>query len=350
MPIPIFEVLEPGLLTTIQDLGRFGYQRYGVPVSGCMDVFSFKVANLLVANDTNEGVLEITGLGLTKLKILNNTVIALTGADLSPMINTSSLPMWRAIEVKKGEVLSLGEAKRGFRAYLSIAGGIDVPLVLGSRSTYCKAKIGGLNGRLLKKGDIISSSLPKQPLENIVRRYLPKDFIPDLSKEIEVRVIMGPQDDYFKKESIHTFLNSWYCVSPESDRTGYRLRGPKITHKDKTDIITDAIPLGAIQIPGDGLPIILMADRGPTGGYPKIACILSVDADKVGQLKPGGKIKFKKIDIKEAHKTLRVENEKLLKINNILNQQSKAPAKKRYRVSIEGETYEVTVEELPGRE
>jgi len=347
MSIPVFEVLEPGLLTTVQDLGRIGYQRYGVPVSGGMDAFSLKIANLLVANDIDKAVLEITGLGLMKLKILNRTVIALTGADLTPMIDTSSLPMWRAIEVKKGEVLSLGGARRGFRAYLSIAGGIDVPLVLRSRSTYCKAKIGGIEGRPLRKGDIISSFLSKQPLESITHRYLPEDFIPDLTTEIEVRVIMGPQDDYFKKEGIQTFLNSWYRVSPESDRTGYRLSGPRITHKDKTDIITDAIPLGAIQVPGDGLPIILMADRGPTGGYPKIACILSVDVDKVGQLKPGDKIKFKKIDIKEAHKILRVENEKLLKINNILNQQSRTPAKKRYRVSVEGETYEVTVEELP---
>ncbi|MEA1963760.1 MAG: biotin-dependent carboxyltransferase family protein [Candidatus Aerophobetes bacterium] len=348
MSTPILEVLEPGLLTTVQDSGRFGYQKYGVPVSGGMDTFSLKIANLLVANSINEGVLEITGLGIVKLKILNNTAVALTGADLTPMIDTSPLPMWRATEVKKGKILSLGGAKRGFRAYLSVAGGIDIPLVLGSRSTYCKAKIGGIEGRPLRKGDIISSFLPGQSLEEIARRYLPEDSVPDLPEEIEARVIMGPQDDYFKPEGIQTFLNSWYSVSPESDRTGYRLRGPRITHKDKTDIITDAIPLGAIQVPGDGLPIILMADRGPTGGYPKIACILSVDVDKVGQLKPGDKIKFKKIDIKEAHKILQVENGKLLKINNILNEKSTAPAKKRYRVIVEGETYEVTVEEMPG--
>lgn len=345
--IPVFEVLEAGLLTTVQDLGRFGYQKYGVPVSGAMDLFSFKVANLLVGNTEGEAALEITGLGSVKLKVLTAAAVALTGADLTAMIDGSPVAMWRAIKVEKDEILSLGRPRKGFRAYLSVAGGIDVPVVLGSRSTYFRAKIGGVEGRPLKKGDIISSFLPEKLPGAILRRYLPPDFIPDLTGQVEARVIMGPQDDYFTEEGIRIFLNSWYEILPESDRTGYRLTGPRIAHKDKQDIITDAIPLGAIQVPGDGLPIILMADRGVTGGYPKIACVAGVDISKIAQLKPKDKIKFKKIDVREAHRLLKAESEKLSRIAEILDGQSRKPFKKRYKVSMEGETYEVTVEELP---
>lgn len=347
MAFPVFRVLEPGFLTTIQDIGRFGYLKYGVPPSGIMDAFSFRIANLLVNNKVNQAVLEITGVGPT-LESLNSTLVALTGADLYSNINGTPLPEWKSTKVTKGSVIHLGNAKRGFRAYLSIKGGIDVPKILGSRSTYLRGKIGGVEGRALAKGDIINSIVPTESLEKIRERYLPSKFFPVLNTPTEVRVLMGPQDDYFNSSGIETFLNSTYVVSAKSDRTGYRLKGPIISHKDKTEIISDAISKGAIQVPGNGLPIILMVDRPLTGGYPKIACVSSVDIDKIAQLKPEDKIKFKRIDIKEAHELLRAENEKLLKINNILNEQSKIPAKKRYRVIVEGETYEVTVEELPG--
>jgi len=345
MAFPVFRVLERGFLAVVQDLGRFGYQKYGVSPSGAMDTFSFRIANLLVGNEVNQAVLEITGVG-PKLEVLNDILVALTGADLYSNINGIPLPKWKSIKVKKGSVIYLGNAKRGLRAYLSIKGGIDVPKILGSKSTYLRGKIGGIEGRALAKGDIINSIVPTESLEKTRERYLPSNFFPTLANSIEVRVLMGPQDDYFNSLGIGTFLNSTYVVRTESDRTGYRLKGRIISHKDKTGIISDAISKGAIQVPGNGLPIILMADRQVTGGYPKIACVSSVDTNRIAQLKPGDKIKFKRIDIKEAHELLREENEKLLKINNILNQQKKAPTKKRYRIRIEGETYNVEVEEL----
>ncbi len=344
--IPVFEVLDGGFFTTVQDLGRYGSQKYGVPISGAMDLFSLKIANLLVRNNIAEAALEITGLGKVKLKFLTHTVIAITGADLGPVIDTSPAPMWKAQRVNRGEVLSFQDAKRGFRAYLAVTGGIDVPLVLGSRSTYLKANIGGLEGRTLRRGDKISSFLPQISLEKIVCRRLPDEFVPDLTDEVEIGVVMGPQDDYFTEQGIKTFLNSWYEVTTESDRVGYRLEGPIIPHKNKAEIISDAIPQGAIQVPGNGLPIILMADRQVTGGYPKIACVASVDIPRVAQLKPGDKIKFKQMDVKEAHKMLNEESEKLSTIENILNRQREEFPEKRYKVKIEGKTFQVTVKEI----
>lgn len=344
--IPVFEVLEAGFLTTVQDVGRYGSQKYGVPVSGGMDPFSLKIANLLVANNMVEAALEITGLGKVELKFLNPTAVAITGADLGPAIDNSPVPMWQAQRVGKGQILSFQSAKKGFRAYLAVAGGIDVPLVLGSRSTYIKANIGGLEGRPLRKGDTINSFLPQLSLEKIARRKLPEEFVPELAGEVETGVVMGPQDDYFTEQGIKTFLNSWYQVAPESDRVGYRLKGPTIAHKNKADIISDAIPLGAVQVPGNGLPIILMADRQVTGGYPKIACVASSDISRVAQLKPGDKIKFKRVEVKQAQKLLKEENEKLSAIENTLNQQSEEPPEKKYKVKIEGETFQVTVKEI----
>ena len=345
-PFPVFEVLEPGVLTTVQDLGRFAYRKYGVPVSGAMDDFSLKIANLLVANDSNGAGLEITGLG-PKLKVLNDTVVALSGADFNATLDEGSFRGWKSVRMGKGSIIWIKEARKGFRGYLAVAGGIEVPKVLGSRSTYLTGKMGGLDGRSLRKGDIVNSSSPEVSSARAPLRFLPEEYVPVFSSRVEVRVIMGPQDDRFDDEGIKTFLNSRYVVSLDSDRTAYRLVGPKIAHRGKADIITDAIPQGAIQVPGDGQPIVMMADRPTTGGYAKIACVIGPDIPKIAQLKPEDEIRFEKIAIDEAHQLLRDKEEELARIRKVLEAQAGILARKKYRVRVEDEVYEVLVEEIP---
>ncbi|MFC2013616.1 biotin-dependent carboxyltransferase family protein [Chloroflexota bacterium] len=297
----IFEVIQPGPLTTIQDLGRCGYQQYGVPVSGAMDNYALRLGNLLVGNNEGEACLEITLLGL-QLQILENTVVAITGADLSPSLNGISLPMWEAVILCKGDIVSLPWPKNGCRAYLAVSGGIEVPKVMGSASTYTKAQLGGLGGRALRAGDRLRTGKPQSL---VVGRKVPAKYIPEYGNNYELRVLMGPQDDYFTEQGIYTFVNSEYVISAEADRMGYRLEGLHIEHKDRADIISDGIPLGAVQVPGDGLPIILLADRQATGGYTKIATVASADIPKIAQAKPGNKVKFTRITVDEAHKALR---------------------------------------------
>ena len=293
----IFEVIQPGLLTTVQDLGRYGYQQYGVPVSGAMDNYALRVANLLLGNNEEEACLEITLLGL-KLRVLEDTVVAITGADLSPLLNNSSLPMWQAVAVSRGDKLSFPWPKRGCRSYLAVAGGIDVPRVMGSRSTYIKSHLGGHEGRPLRAGDQLKSN---KVSPRILGRKLPSPYIPEYRNQSELRVILGPQDDHFTERGIHTFLCSEYTVSTEADRVGYRLHGPCIEHKAGADIVSDAIPLGAVQVPGNGLPIVLLADRQTTGGYTKIATVITADIPKLAQAKPEDKVRFVQITEEEAH-------------------------------------------------
>ena len=297
----VFEVIQPGPLTTVQDLGRYGYQQYGVPISGAMDNYALRVANLLVGNDEGETCLEITLFGL-QLRVLEDAIVAITGADLSPILNKSSLPMWEAVMVSREDTISFPWPKRGCRSYLAIAGGIDVPKVMGSRSTHVKSNIGGLEGRALCAGDHLKSG---QARPTILERRLPQQYVPEYGNESELRVIMGPQDDYFTEVGIHTFLSSEYTVSIKADRMGYRLEGPCIEHRAGADIISDGIPLGAVQVPGDGLPIVLLSDRQTTGGYTKIATVITVDINKLAQAKPGDKVRFLKITEGEAHQSLK---------------------------------------------
>lgn len=308
------EVIYPGAFTTIQDLGRYGYQKYGVSISGAMDKFSFRVSNILVGNAENEAAIEVTLIG-PKLLALENLIISITGADLSPQINGFSVPNWCALEIKKGDIISFGKPQSGCRAYIAVAGGIDFPIVMGSRSIHTRSQLGG-NGRALIKGDIIG-------IKNRIRgdralsRCLPSDYIPIYDKEWHVRVIMGPQSEYFTRSGIYVFLNSEYEITSQADRMGYRLKGPKIEHKAGADILTDATPPGSIQVPGDGMPIILLADAQTTGGYAKIAVVITSDQYQLGQAKPGDKIKFSKIRIGEAHRLLKEEEEKILRIKNL---------------------------------
>lgn len=291
----LFRVRKPGLLTTIQDAGRYGYQQYGVSAAGAMDSFSMHIANILVGNQKDEAVLEIT-LNGPELEVMEQTTIAICGANLSPKLNGENIPLWRSFFVNQGDHISFGKPLEGARAYLSISGGFDVPRLMGSKSTDLKAAIGGMNGQALHKGDVLYGT----GVKGVPGRSLHPDEIPRFSKYITSRVVLGPHLDAFSDSAIDGFLSSVYEVSTQADRMGYRLEGPRVEHFTNADIISEAIPLGGIQIPANGQPIILMADRQTTGGYTRIATIISTDLSQVAQAVPGCKIRFRAVTVQEA--------------------------------------------------
>ncbi|MBM3944904.1 MAG: biotin-dependent carboxyltransferase family protein, partial [SAR202 cluster bacterium] len=335
----VFEVLDPGLLTTVQDRGRYGYQRFGVPVAGAMDVFSLRAANILVGNDQNAACLEMTGTA-PKLRVLADTIIAVTGGDLAILVDDAPLPRWAGVRVSKGSVLTSEGAEDGFRAYLAVAGGIDVPVVLGSRSTYMKSGLGGFEGRALKQGDILSA-LPLEPGHEMRERGLPMDLEPlRYGNEHELRVVPGPQDNAFASEGLSTLFSSQFTVSSTSDRVGYRLEGPKLKHKKGADIISDGSPLGAVQVPGDGSPIILLADRGPTGGYAKIATVISIDVGRLAQAAPGDTVTFKQVTVEEAQALLK-DAEAVLRS---LDPDASSGAVGGVSILVDGQEYEVSTD------
>ncbi|MCW3992301.1 MAG: biotin-dependent carboxyltransferase family protein [Candidatus Bathyarchaeota archaeon] len=311
-----FEVVKPGFFTLIEDLGRRGYQIYGVPVSGAMDRRSLRIANMLVGNDEGEAGLEITVYGL-ELRALSDVVIAVTGGDLGPVLNEAKMPMWQPLRVREGDVMSFRSLRSGYRAYLAVSGGIDVPEVLGSRSTYVRGGFGGLEGRALRMGDVIEIKEQRGDMLRILARKVPEELIPEFKKVVVARVVMGPQDDRFTKDGIRTFLSSEYTISTRSDRMGYRLQGPKIEYTDY-NIISDAILRGSIQIPGDGMPLILMSDTGTAGGYAKIATVIGPDTDTLAQAELESIVKFAKVSIKEAHSILRNYEEEIKKLKEAL--------------------------------
>ena len=286
-----------GLLTTVQDSGRYGYQRYGMPVAGAMDTFSLQLANMLVGNQHDDACLETTLTG-PEIIFVKPGVIAITGADMSPCKNGKPIPLYKTIEVKSGDRLSFKKLKNGCRSYIAFAGGINVPLVMGSRSTYLRAKIGGFEGRALKAGD----ELPLGETAGKIRiKEIPKEMIPRYQSTQTIQIIPGPEVKRFKLDGIRHFLTSEYMVTDQSDRMGYRLSGNEIMQQSgNADIISAGISPGTIQIPGNGQPIILMADRQTTGGYARIANVISVDLTLIAQLKPGDRIRFREISLEKA--------------------------------------------------
>ena len=303
-------VVTGGWLTTVQDLGRYGYQQYGVPAAGAMDRFSAIVGNRLVGNSDQAAMLELTLKG-PELQFERDTVIAITGADLSPTINGSTVPLWQSILVPYGSRLSFGKQRTGSRAYLAIAGGIDVPLVLGSRSTHCASETGGFQGRPLKPGDILSGGSSGKSVDRLIGKRLPDRLLPRYEQSIPLRIVPGPQQDFFLKQSLAALTEATYTVSPQSDRMGYRLSGPNIIHKGSMPFISDGTAMGALQVPSDGQPILLMADRQTTGGYPKIAVVISADLPFAAQLAPGDSITFALCTVAEAQTALRKQRAQL---------------------------------------
>ena len=293
-----FRVISPGSFTTVQDLGRFGFVDRGVPPSGALDLFAARIANLLVGNATDAAVLEATWAGPT-LEALGEADVALTGADMVMTVNRELVSGWQSLRVKRGDVLRIGQARSGCRACLAVTGGIDVPVVMGSRATCVKAKIGGLEGRPLKKDDRLSR-LPGKTLAEV--RRLSGDFIPKYPLDIDLRAIEGPQDEAFAS-GLETFFSSVYEVTPEADRMGYRLQGPPI-HHDKgfpQSIISEPTMPGNVQMPADGQPIVLLVEQ-TTGGYTKIATVISTDIPRLAQAIPGNRVRFQRVTLEEAHR------------------------------------------------
>ena len=302
-------ILNPGLLTTVQDGGRIGYQAFGVSVSGVMDPRAMNIANILVGNDDNEAVLECTMMG-PQIRFDVSNVIAVTGGDLGASIDGQPIPTYRAVKVQAGQTLRFTGLRGGCRAFIAFAGGLDIPLVMGSRSTYMKAKIGGLEGRKLQKDDVIGFRDPKETIHNFDIRGFTPEFVP--RKEYTLRVILGPQDDMFTEEGVKTFLTETYTVTPEFDRMGCRLDGPVIQHKESGDIISDGIAFGAVQVPSAGKPIIMLADRQTTGGYTKIANVITADFRLLAQMKAGDKVRFEKTSIAAAQEALLAQRATML--------------------------------------
>lgn len=295
-------ILNPGLLTTVQDFGRIGYQQFGVPVSGVVDPRAMSIANILVDNPEDEAVLECTMLG-PQIRFDAPNAIAITGGDLGPTIDNQPIPNYAAIRVEAGQVLRFAGLRSGCRAYIAFAGGLDIAPVMGSRSTYMKAKIGGVEGRKLQKDDVIKFRKPNPDLRGLNIRHISPEFVPRL--EYKIRVVLGPQDDMFTEHGIETFLSESYIVTPEFDRMGCRLDGEIIEHKGESgDIISDGIAFGAIQVPTAGKPIIMLSDRQTTGGYTKIANVISADFRILAQLKAGDRVRFVQVSIAAAQDAL----------------------------------------------
>lgn len=292
-----FLVLTPGSFTTVQDRGRIGYQHMGIPVSGALDSFSCRVANLLVGNAEDCAVLESTIIG-PQLSVLREADIALTGGEMDAKLNYKPIENWKTIRIVPGDVLTFQQVRSGCRGYLAVTGGIDVPDVMGSKSTYFGGKIGGFDGRPLKKGDILrrgNGYLLDTP------RYLPQRWIPRYPDQLTLRAVVGPQDDHFD-EGVETLFRSAFLVTPKADRMGYRLQGPPITHRQGVpiSIISEPTMPGGIQVPADGQPIILFVEQ-TVGGYSKIATVISTDLSKLAQAVPGDSLRFERVNLEVAH-------------------------------------------------
>jgi biotin-dependent carboxylase-like uncharacterized protein len=309
-------IIYPGIFSTIQDLGRKGFLADGIPPSGAMDSFALRMGNLLLKNPIGEAGIEMTGIGV-KVKILQHSIISITGADVEATLNEKTILMWKTVEVNKGDLLNIGPVRNGFRCYLCIAGGIDVPMYLGSKSTYVMGKLGGIRGRILKSGDIINNGTPIASLEVLKGRRV-KDFLlydyKNQKDVYELRVVLGPQDDHVKDDSIDTFLNSTYQTSIHCNRVGYRFEGPQLFFKDRqkakeagsdpSNIVDDANSIGAIQVPGGKEPICLGPDGVSMGGYVKIACLITADMNKLAQVPTKANVRFKSVSVEEARQIL----------------------------------------------
>jgi biotin-dependent carboxylase-like uncharacterized protein len=289
-------VQDPGPQTTVQDQGRIGYLRVGIPTSGPMDGWAFAVGNRLVGNREGAAGLECTLVG-PRVEFADERLVAVTGAEMPVTLNGAEILRWAAFRVRAGDVLKLGSTRAGVRSYLLVEGGIATPPALGSRATYLRGQLGGHEGRALRRDDLI----PLGPAGAGRPRQLRRELVPGYPDTVDAHVVLGPQDDRFTAAGLAAFLAGPYEVLPQADRMGARLRGPRIEHGQGHDIVSDGIPLGGIQVVGDGQPIVLLVDRQSTGGYPKIATVCSFDIGRIGQLRPGQWVRFRPVSVAEAH-------------------------------------------------
>ncbi len=306
----MLKVTKPGPLTTLQDLGRYGYQKYGVLVSGTMDTFSHRLANILVGNKPTEGALEMTVAGPT-LTLPKGLIFALTGADLNAKVLGQPVPRFRPIYVQEECVLTMSFAKEGCRGYMAVAGGFDVKVTMGSKSTYLRAKIGGFKGRPLAAGDEIPVGNTPDCMKAFKEKYAASRSFPlahpnwsapgsFIFENSPIRVTKGLQYDWFSSDSLEKFFGEEYLITMQSDRMGYRLEGPVLTQTEQREMISEAVTFGSIQVPADGNPIALLADRQTAGGYAKIGQIILADLPRMAQKAPGTKLRFVLISNKEA--------------------------------------------------
>jgi len=289
-------VHDPGPLATVQDLGRIGWQRFGVPQAGAMDRAAFLAANALVGNAPGAAAIEVTLSGGVVELDGAAARVAVTGGSFALAVDGRPVPPWRSFVLQGGARLAIGPAADAIRGYLAIAGGIAVEPVLGSRATHVRSGIGGLEGRALRAGDRLPLGPAPAPCGD-------QEIDPAALRgggDGALRVVLGPQDDYFARDQIDRFLAATYAVTGEADRMGYRLSGPTIAHSRGFNIISDGIPAGAVQIPGNGQPIVLLADRQPTGGYPKIATVVTPDLGHLAQRRPGETVRFRAVSLQEA--------------------------------------------------
>ncbi|MFP3122395.1 biotin-dependent carboxyltransferase family protein [Ectobacillus funiculus] len=320
------QIIRPGLCTSVQDLGRYGYRKQGVVVSGAMDTTALRIGNRLVGNEEAAAALEVTLVG-PKLLFEKDTLISICGGDLSPHIDGCIVPLWRPVLVKSGSILQFGAPKLGCRSYIAVAGGIDVPTVMGSSSTYIRGEFGGLEGRNVKEGDRLFIGKASELVCCFVRQLsdgekksfsaakwgFSSTLLPAYSSRSIVRMIRGPQFEWFTERAQEELFARSFHITTNSDRMGYRLGGGKLELQGAAELFSEAVSIGTIQVPPEGNPIVLMADCQTTGGYPNIGYVVSVDIPILAQLKPGDFVSFQEISLGQAH-MLMLAQEKLLKL------------------------------------
>jgi biotin-dependent carboxylase-like uncharacterized protein len=300
----VIAVVKPGLLTTVQDEGRPGYRAFGMPLAGAIDRRALATANLLAGNEPGAAALELTFLG-GQFRFDRGALAALAGADMGAALDGEPVAPWSSFRVGAGSTLALGQATAGVRCYLAVRGGIEVPLVLGSRSTYARARVGGHQGRALVAGDALAVGKARGP--EPAPRVLGPGEAPATGGEARLRVLPGPQQDRFSPEAIEAFHATAWRVTPENDRMGYRLEGPPLRHLAGADILTDPLVPGAVQVPGSGQPIVLMADCQTSGGYAKIAAVIGPDLRRLAQARAGDAVRFVPCTQAAAVRALRAE-------------------------------------------
>ena len=313
------DILRSSFLTTVQDLGRMGFREFGVSPGGALDSHALRVANLLVGNKESAAGIEIT-FGGVQLRFADERVVAWCGGEFDVRIGSTSLPAGHAGFVRAGDVLIFNQPKTGCRSWLGISGGIDVPLVLGSRSTDLRANFGGLDGRALRDGDEVplggNSERPKILIEKLREQKVanwkpPHDWSSPAKHEPVLRVICGSNSDRFNDVTIQRFTNDVFVVSADSNRMGARLEGPHLQRDHDVDLVSEGVAPGTIQVPPSGQPILLLGDCQTIGGYPKIAHVITVDLPVAAQLRAGDTVRFREISLAEAHRRL-VERERYL--------------------------------------
>jgi 5-oxoprolinase (ATP-hydrolysing) subunit C len=295
--MPHLRILSAGPACTLQDAGRMGLLRYGVTPAGTMDWIARREANALAGNDPDAAVIEIGPGGIALRADGSDVRLGLSAAGFLPRIGEMAMPARIAMTLRDGETLTIRPGPSHVWACLAVSGGFDVAPVLGSLSTHLRSAMGPLGGRALQTGDTLPVSTAAEaarlpPMVPAARDPAPSDLL--------IRVIPGPQNDHFTEDALATFLSADFTLSPQSDRMGYRLTGPRIAHRAGHDIVSDGIAMGSVQVPGDGQPIVLMADRQPTGGYPKIATVIRADLPRLAQSRPGGSLRFRAVTVDEA--------------------------------------------------